>query len=271
MKRRLLLTIAVLFKIMPIFAASQLDTMHYQSIESIINGKTTHYRQSGLIITDSSGWIITNSQSDKPINILRMPNSQTGNEITGPVTLPEGNLIAIREWYNNLEIQNEKQAVSIEVDTEMMLTKDGSKIHKTLFIVFDGSNSQHRHIIENPAKDKKHTTALTHSSEHNDRSSGTSSKSTYNIEDSGVNLPDRKIVGRLPLPRYNEDIEGRIIVNIVVDSWGNVVRASISMQGTTILNEALQKETIKAAHMAKFSESDLPEQSGSITYVFKLK
>lgn len=86
-----------------------------------------------------------------------------------------------------------------------------------------------------------------------------------------INLPDRRIAGRLPLPRYDEDIEGRIVVDITVDASGNVVRASVNMQGTTILNETLQSEAVEAARKSKFSAAGPTEQFGSITYVFKLK
>ena len=86
-----------------------------------------------------------------------------------------------------------------------------------------------------------------------------------------IDLPNRQVMGRLPLPRYNEDIEGRIIVDITVDGRGNVVRASVKMEGTTILNETLHREAVEAARRSKFSGANLPEQFGSITYVFKLK
>ena len=90
-------------------------------------------------------------------------------------------------------------------------------------------------------------------------------------EGAQVNLPDRQVAGRLPLPRYKEDIEGRIIVDITVDSQGKVTQARVRMQGTTILNEALHKEALDAARQSRFSTANLPEQFGSITYVFKLK
>lgn len=90
-------------------------------------------------------------------------------------------------------------------------------------------------------------------------------------EGAEVNLPDRQVIGRLPLPVYTENVEGRIIVDIVVDSRGNVTQATVRSQGTTILNETLRREAVEAARKSRFSAAVPTEQTGSITYVFKLK
>lgn len=75
--------------------------------------------------------------------------------------------------------------------------------------------------------------------------------------------------GVLPSPAYTAQEEGRIVLDITVDAKGNVIDAQIG-KGTTITNESLRRAARKAASEAKFNEIQGNNQSGTITYIYKL-
>lgn len=86
------------------------------------------------------------------------------------------------------------------------------------------------------------------------------------------NLNGRSIgEGGLPRPAYTIQEEGRIVINITVDPKGNVIFAEIG-RGTNIDNASMRKSALDAAKRAKFNSiSGANNQSGTITYVYKLK
>jgi TonB family protein len=86
------------------------------------------------------------------------------------------------------------------------------------------------------------------------------------------NLNGRSIgAGGLPKPAYTIQEEGKIVINITVDPKGNVIFADIG-KGTNIDNESMRKSALSAAKKAKFNEiSGTNNQSGTITYVYRLK
>lgn len=86
-------------------------------------------------------------------------------------------------------------------------------------------------------------------------------------------LDGRKLDGQLPSPAYTVQESGTIVVNIWVDMYGNVEKAVVAGEGTTVTNRQLWNAAREAAFSTKFKKSiDHPElQQGTITYVFKLK
>lgn len=77
--------------------------------------------------------------------------------------------------------------------------------------------------------------------------------------------------GGLPMPVYNVQDEGRVVVTIVVDPQGHVVSTSINKRTNTV-NPSLRKAALDAARKARFNAiSGVDNQSGTITYYFKLK
>jgi len=90
--------------------------------------------------------------------------------------------------------------------------------------------------------------------------------------DIGGGLADRGIVGGLPRPSYNVQEHGVVVVTVTVDRNGNVTRAIAGAKGTTTLNETLRTAAERAALQTKFtSNPNRIEQTGTITYTFKLK
>jgi len=77
----------------------------------------------------------------------------------------------------------------------------------------------------------------------------------------------RNLLGTMPTPSYNKNVEGFITVSIVVDETGNVTNATITR--STISDQSLRDAAINAALRTKFS-SGKGKQKGTITYNFKL-
>ena len=88
----------------------------------------------------------------------------------------------------------------------------------------------------------------------------------------GFSLNGRSIgAGSFPRPAYTIQEEGRIIINITVDPKGNVIFAEIG-KDTDIDNASMRKSALDAAKRAKFNSiSGANNQSGTITYLYKLK
>lgn len=101
---------------------------------------------------------------------------------------------------------------------------------------------------------------------------GNTSKGTADGEPN-AHVKGRSVLGALPKPSYNEQTEGKVVVSIWVDQYGNVTKAVPGAQGTTVNNSKLWAAARAAAMKAHFNQSaDAPAlQEGTITYVFKLK
>lgn len=88
-----------------------------------------------------------------------------------------------------------------------------------------------------------------------------------------AHVQGRSTVGNIPRPVYNVQESGIVVVNIVVDNYGNVVRAVPGGDGTTVLDKTLYAAARNAAMETHFNMSaDAPAmQEGTITYYFNLK
>ena len=80
-------------------------------------------------------------------------------------------------------------------------------------------------------------------------------------------LDGRGIKGTMPMPTKDFKQEGKVVVQIRVNAAGNVVEATVI--GGDVSDNKTQQLAIDAARKAKFTEGD-SEQTGTITYVFKL-
>jgi len=80
-------------------------------------------------------------------------------------------------------------------------------------------------------------------------------------------LPGRSIKGTLEMPSNNFKQEGKVIVQIRVNTAGNVVAATVV--GGDVSDKQTQKLALEAAKKAKFTEGE-QDQIGTITYIFKL-
>ena len=88
-----------------------------------------------------------------------------------------------------------------------------------------------------------------------------------------ANLSGRSVIGSLPLPAYNSQNQGRVVVEITVNQNGEVTKATAVGRGSTVQDNKLWSAAVEAAKKAKFNvKKDAPIfQTGTITYVFSLK
>lgn len=94
--------------------------------------------------------------------------------------------------------------------------------------------------------------------------SGTGGYGTYD-------LGGRSLSGVLPRPSYNVQDEGRVVVNITVNPEGKVIQTTINPR-TNTANAALRRAALDAARRAVFNGvSAMNNQTGTITYYFKLR
>lgn len=78
--------------------------------------------------------------------------------------------------------------------------------------------------------------------------------------------------GGLQRPSYTAQEEGTIVVEITVDSRGNVINAEIRLRGTNIENANMRRSALEAARKTKFNAiAGTQNQIGSITYRYSLK
>lgn len=86
------------------------------------------------------------------------------------------------------------------------------------------------------------------------------------------NLDGRSFQGA---PKVTSEVQqsGKVVINIIVDRDGNVLRATAGGRGTTITNAGLTQRCIDSARKAKFSpsKSGPEEQPGTLEYIFILR
>jgi TonB family protein len=79
--------------------------------------------------------------------------------------------------------------------------------------------------------------------------------------------------GTLPRPSYGVQADGKVVVKIWVDQYGNVTKAQAGVEGTTATDKTLWQAAYKAALGAHFNmdASAPPTQVGTITYIFRMR
>lgn len=101
----------------------------------------------------------------------------------------------------------------------------------------------------------------------NAESASTSGSGRYGTYDLG----NRTLEGALPKPTENVQDEGTVVVAIVVNPAGDVISANISLR-TKTSNPQLRQAALNAAKKARFNAvEEIENQTGSITYYFKLQ
>ena len=80
----------------------------------------------------------------------------------------------------------------------------------------------------------------------------------------------RNVIGALPKPKSLGTEKGKVVVQIEIDQYGNVISANPGAEGTTLMDKDLWNEARSAAMKAHFntSASSPTTQSGIITYTF---
>ena len=104
------------------------------------------------------------------------------------------------------------------------------------------------------------------------KSTGTSVTNIGYCAEPNAKLSGRSVNGTLPKPVSNIQTSGKVVVDIWVDTYGNVQKAVAGTEGTTVTDKKLWQAARKAALGAHFNMSaDAPAlQKGTITYVFTM-
>lgn len=88
-----------------------------------------------------------------------------------------------------------------------------------------------------------------------------------------AHVKGRNVIGTLPRPDYKVQSEGKVVVQVKVNQYGEVTEAIPGVEGTTVTDKTLWNAARSAAMKAHFNmDANAPAiQSGTITYIFKLK
>jgi len=102
-------------------------------------------------------------------------------------------------------------------------------------------------------------------------SGGSQNSNSDSSNSASFNLSGRSVIGEMPQPSYEVNLQGTVVVDITVDQNGNVVNARAISRGSTVSNATLWKAAEEAAKRTKFTRTaDVLVQYGTITYIFRL-
>jgi hypothetical protein len=87
---------------------------------------------------------------------------------------------------------------------------------------------------------------------------------------SGVDLKGRYLISALPRPAYEVEVDGRVVIAILVNADGIVTSAEYEQNGSTTNNGVLVSAARAAALRARFTQGEADLQAGTITYTFRL-
>ena len=74
------------------------------------------------------------------------------------------------------------------------------------------------------------------------------------------------------LPSFEDDFNenAKVAVDIIVNSSGQVIGATVNPKGTTTTNANIRNIAIKKAKMLRLNAGNDPEQKGTIVFSFKI-
>lgn len=128
----------------------------------------------------------------------------------------------------------------------------------------DGSNSISDKKPLKPAVNKEQLSSFSKVNEliKNQKDAGVNTKSTISFS-----LTDRKKV-HIPIPVYLCEVDGKIVINITVNSKGEVIDTYLNSSSTSS-NQCLIETAMQYAKDSRFSaDASKKEQLGSITFSF---
>jgi len=194
---------------------------------------------------------------------------ETGREPRGEDPEPEKEVVLVKRAESPVQASKPNVAEAAKVDevgdVEVPEPPREKEINKRA-LFSSAMNSQKKDTLEQQTA-KRVSDAL---------ASGHSKGNTANGSEDGtpsVRLAGRNVDGSLPLPTYNVNEYGRVVVRIQVNRKGEVVSAIPGDVGTTTTNARLRDAAKQAALRARFNVAqNAPElQEGTITYNFRLR
>lgn len=196
---------------------------------------------------------VTSVKSDVP-NIENAPQIQPQPQVEEPlITQPDEPTIEVPTAE---ELEAQKRAEAERMAAERVAQQMASAF---------GKGAEMGNKGEVPEKVEEGTQGAEVGVEAADKATGIGVQGTFDLN-------GRNISGDgLPVPVNTVQDEGRVVVNITVNSAGQVIATSINRRTNTV-NPELRKAAEDAAKRARFNQIDaVDNQTGTITYYFKLR
>lgn len=201
----------------------------------------------------------------------KQPQSTSEPEVTEPITEPEPVEAAPTETVEEVATQDEVSDMTtpavkpVEKPVEKKPELD-ERLKKVIssnpFQTEQDNDSKEQGSTDQPGDHGKADGSPTGDALQGDKTGGGIS----------YNLGGRGFKGAPPI-QGNMQESGKIVVDIIVDRLGNVIRVTPGGRGSTINNNELVKKAVEAARKAKFTpKADAPEeQKGTLTFEFILE
>jgi len=197
-----------------------------------------------------------------------VPETSTSDASDGAVTQDYEEAPAVKEQGKKEEKKEVKTEIKPEPKEEVTeVKKEEQKVNERALL---------------PGRDRTNDSNSSEGETQGDKNQGSTtgsvdSQNHVGGESMGTSGTSFSLSGRnpesLPKPDYNYQIEGKVVVEITVDKYGNVTNANPGVKGSTTLDANLLAAAKKAALRAKFDKKpDAPAyQKGTITYFFRLQ
>lgn len=217
---------------------------------------------------------------------IRLGTTKTGKdnspapEVGSPVNSTPKPVKAASELSNNVATQTQESInITKTEEKEEKREKKEEKIEKEVEKIEEPKVSEHLQSLLNKFKDKSKNAGGSYGNENAEGNQGAENGNPDGGAEGG-NLPgggSYKLAGRgvLSVPKIEDKSqeEGKVVVDIIVDRNGDVIRAIAGGKGSTTTSSILLMKAKEAAQKAKFSPNpNAPaEQYGQMTFVFILK
>lgn len=212
--------------------------------------------------------ILDFTEPEPVIEEIKPIEAKTGNEPKAKEASPEKEVRLVQKSEAPIQAKSENKGkesiIDEKGDVEQITPKPPKPINKKA--LFNNRRKKSDTIQASQVAEKISNSLKDGNSEGNTRVGNPEGMAS-------AKLKGRNIMGSLPEPSYEQQAEGKVVVKIRVNQYGEVINAIAGISGTTVQNAILWKAAQKAALGAKFniSENAPTIQEGTITYYFKLK
>ncbi len=197
----------------------------------------------------------TETPTEQPTAKPVTPPPATPKPVKQDLMTQDANSLAIAE--QKKKDKKEKEAIERQRLEEIRVANEKKKAQQE---AIDKANSMNGLFGNNNSAGSGTTSGDTRQG--NPAGSGNSGGNSWSLNGRSLN-------GTLVTPSYDNNVEGKVTVNIRVDENGSVIGATIGSP-TTISDAATRNAAISAAKRTRFSSGN-GVSSGSITYNFKLR
>lgn len=208
------------------------------------------------------------AKQEEQLYELNIENIEDIEQFLEQLTATESQSIETHKAYNESEnfqsaVTTSQKSVSQKSNLEKFIEELEQERKNEQLVAM---NSQNENSVASFKKYEKKETQKSQAKEivKEDTQEETVNKKTSNY----YNLAGRKII-HFPNPIYTCNAFGKIVINITVDDYGNVIGADYNTAASTSSNGCLIDQALLYAQQAKFDKNLAKEkQIGTITYIF---